>query len=59
MSTETQLTERARKLNSLYLAANQLRMQCLRFRGNLKKLASLRRRENAAWRSYQRLRQTP
>ena len=55
MSTEEQTAERSRKLNDLYLAANRLRMQRVRFRGNPKHLASLRRRENAAWRCYQRL----
>jgi hypothetical protein len=58
MSTEEQTAERSRKLNDLYLVANQLRTQRLRFRGNPRHLASLRRRENAAWRAYQRLMQT-
>jgi hypothetical protein len=55
MTTEEQAAERSRKLNDLYLAANKLMTQRLRFRGTPKHLASLRRRENAAWRSYQRL----
>jgi hypothetical protein len=58
MSTEEQTAERSRKLNNLYLGADRLRTQRLRFRGNPKHLASLRRRENAAWRAYQRFMQT-